>query len=106
MPGKVNPVIAESVIQVCAQVQGNDQVVALGNEWGNFELNTMMPVVAHNLLQYLAILASASVNFAGQCIARLAATTTGPEPPHGGLSLAPPLAPGAGYDKAAETANN
>ena len=104
MPGKVNPVIAESVIQVCAQVQGNDQVVALGNQWGNFELNTMMPVVAHNLLQSLAILASASVNFAGQCIAGLAATRTGPELVERGLMLATALAPVVGYDKAAEIA--
>src|SRR5207247_2294228 len=78
MPGKVNPVIAESVLQVCAQVQGNDQVVALGNQWGNFELNTMMPVVAHNLLQAIAILASASRDFAEHAIARLAATRSGP----------------------------
>jgi len=104
MPGKVNPVIAESVLQVCAQVQGNDQVVALGNQWGNFELNTMMPVVAHNLLQAIAILASASRNFAEQCIAGLAATRTGPDLVERGLMLATALAPVVGYDKAAEIA--
>src|SRR5947208_16799150 len=77
MPGKVNPVIAESVLQVCAQVQGNDQVVALGNQWGNFELNTMMPVVADYLLQATTILATASRNFSHDCSAGLWAPTTG-----------------------------
>jgi len=104
MPGKVNPVIAESVLQVCAQVQGNDQVVALGNQWGNFELNTMMPVVAHNLLQSVAILASASRNFAEQCVAGLTATSTGPNLVERGLMLATALAPVVGYDQAAEIA--
>src|SRR5207247_8193576 len=104
MPGKVNPVIAESVLQVCAQVQGNDQVVALGNQWGNFELNTMMPLVTHNLLHAIAILASASRNFAEQCIAGLAATRTGPDLVERGLMLATALAPVVGYDKEAEIA--
>ncbi len=104
MPGKVNPVIAESVIQVCAQVQGNDQVVALGNQWGNFELNTMMPVMAHNLLQSIALLASASKNFAEQCIVGLTATEAGPNLVERGLMLATALAPVVGYDKAAEIA--
>ncbi len=104
MPGKVNPVIAESVIQVCAQVQGDDLVVALGNQWGNFELNTMMPVIAHNLLQAIAILASASKNFAEQCITGLRATRVGPDLVERGLMLATALAPVIGYDKAAEIA--
>jgi len=104
MPGKVNPVIAESVIQVCAQVQGNDLVVALGNQWGNFELSTMMPVIAHNLLQTIAILASASTNLAGQCISGLRATRAGPDAVERGLMLATALAPVVGYDKAAEIA--
>src|SRR5439155_663012 len=76
----------------------------LGNQWGNFELNTMMPVVAHNLLQAIAILASASRNFAEQCIAGLAATRTGPDLVERGLMLATALAPVVGYDKAAEIA--
>src|SRR5712692_2780227 len=104
MPGKVNPVIAESVIQVCAQVQGDDLVVALGNQWGNFELNTMMPVMAHNLLQSIALLASASKNFAEQCIVGLTATEAGPNLVERGLMLATALAPVVGYDKAAEIA--
>ncbi|HEY3247315.1 MAG TPA: class II fumarate hydratase [bacterium] len=104
MPGKVNPVIAESVMQVCVQVQGNDLAVALGNQWGNFELNTMMPVIAHNLLRSIELLAAVSANFAEQCIAGLRATPRGPELVERGLMLATALAPVVGYDKAAEVA--
>jgi len=104
MPGKVNPVIAESVIQACAQVQGNDLVVGLGNQWGNFELNTMMPIIAHNLLQAIALLGAVSRNFATQCIAGLEATRHGPELVERGLMLATALAPVVGYDQAAEIA--
>ncbi len=104
MPGKVNPVIAESVIQACAQVMGNDTVVAIGNEWGNFELNTMMPVIAHNLLGEIGLLAAVSRNFARQCIQGLEATERGPESVERGLMLATALAPVIGYDAAAEIA--
>ncbi len=104
MPGKVNPVITESVIQACAQVQGNDLVVALGNQWGNFELNTMMPVIAHNLLQSIELLAAVSANFAAQCVDGLNATPRGPALVEQGLMLATALAPAIGYDKAAEIA--
>ncbi|HEV8338976.1 MAG TPA: class II fumarate hydratase [bacterium] len=102
MPGKVNPVIAESLIQVCAQVQGNDLVVALGNQWGNFELNTMMPVIAHNLLQSIALLGAASANFAAQCVDGLEATRRGPDLVEEGLITATALAPAIGYDRTAE----
>ena len=104
MPGKVNPVIAESVIQACAQVQGNDLVVALGNQWGNFELNTMMPVMTHNLLWSIELLAAESANFATQCVAGLAATPRAAELVERGLMLTTALAPVVGYDKAAEIA--
>jgi fumarate hydratase class II len=104
MPGKVNPVIAESVIQACAQVQGNDLVVALGNQWGNFELNTMMPVIAHNLLWSIDLLAAESTNFAIQCVAGLTATPRAAELVERGLMLTTALAPVVGYDKAAEIA--
>jgi fumarate hydratase class II len=104
MPGKVNPVIAESVLQVCAQVQGNDLAVALGNQWGNFELNTMMPLIAHNLLHSIALLAAVSANFATQCIAGLRATPRASELVERGLMLATALAPVVGYDKAADVA--
>ena len=56
MPGKVNPVIAESVAMICAQVMGNDQAVSIAGQSGNFELNVMMPVAAHNLLESIEIL--------------------------------------------------
>ncbi len=104
MPGKVNPVIAESVIQACSQVVGNDLVVAVGNEWGSFELNTMMPVMAHNLLGSLALLAAASQGFARRCIQGLEATGRGPESVERGLMLATALAPAIGYDAAAKVA--
>ncbi len=104
MPGKVNPVIPESVIQVCAHVLGNDLVVAVGNTWGNFELNTMMPVMGYNLLQAISLLANASRNFARQCIRGLRATNRGPETVERGLMLATALAPVIGYDAAAQIA--
>jgi len=104
MPGKVNPVIAESVIQACAQVQGNDLVVALGNQWGNFELNLMMPVIAHNLLWSIGLLAAESTNFATQCVTGLQVTPRAAELVERGLMLTTALAPVIGYDKAAEIA--
>ena len=68
MPGKVNPVICEAVCQVCAQVIGNDAVVAFGGAAGNFELNVMMPVIAENLLGSIGLLASASRLLADRCV--------------------------------------
>ncbi len=104
MPGKVNPVIAEALIQVCAQVVGNDTAVVMGGQLGYFELNTMMPVVAHNLLESVCLLSSAAANFADQCVAGLAATDTGPQKVEAGLMLTTALAPVVGYDQAAEIA--
>ena len=63
MPGKVNPVIPESLIQVCAQVIGNDSAITLGGLSGNFELNVMMPLIAYNLLQSIRLLANAVDQF-------------------------------------------
>ncbi len=68
MPGKVNPVICESMMMVCAQVMGNDLVVSIGNERGNFQLNVMMPVIARNLLESIRILGNASVMLADKAI--------------------------------------
>ncbi len=68
MPGKVNPVIAEAVMQVAAQVIGNDAAVAFSGAMGNFELNVMLPVMARNLLESIRILASVSRVFATKCI--------------------------------------
>lgn len=71
MPGKVNPVIEESVCMIAAQVIGNDATITIAAQSGNFELNVMLPVVAHNLLQSIEILANGSANFARQSIAKL-----------------------------------
>ena len=73
MPGKVNPVVPEAVLQVCAQVLGNDSVVAVSGAAGNFELNVMLPVIARNLLESIRLLASVSRAFADKCIAGIEA---------------------------------
>lgn len=73
MPGKVNPVIEESLTMVCAQVIGNDVTVTIGGQSGNFELNVMLPVVAHNLLESITILANSTRNFADRSVSRLTA---------------------------------
>jgi fumarate hydratase class II len=104
MPGKVNPVIAESAMMVAAQVIGNDATIALAGQGGNFELNTMLPLIAYNLLQSIEILGSAAANLADQTVTGLEATERGPELVENGLMLATALAPEAGYDKAAEIA--
>jgi fumarate hydratase class II len=69
MPGKVNPVVPEAVCQVVAQVVGNDAAVAFGGAAGNFELNVMLPVIARNLLESIALLASVSRALADKCVA-------------------------------------
>jgi len=102
MPGKVNPVIAESAMMVAAQVIGNDTTIALAGQGGNFELNTMLPLIAYNLLQSIDILGSAASNLADQTVAGLEATERGPELVENGLMLATALAPEVGYDKAAD----
>ncbi|MBA3425982.1 MAG: class II fumarate hydratase [Rubrobacteraceae bacterium] len=102
MPGKVNPVIAESATMVAAQVIGNDATIAIAGQSGNFELNVMLPVLAYNLLQSIALLATTADNLTDQCISGIKATERGPELVEQGLMLATALAPGIGYDKAAE----
>jgi fumarate hydratase class II len=104
MPGKVNPVIAESVAMVCAQVIGNDVTINVAGQSGNFELNVMMPVAAFNLLQSIAILATSAENFATQCIDGLVATKQGPLMVERGLMTGTALAPVIGYDAAANIA--
>ena len=71
MPGKVNPVIEEATNMVCAQVIGNDAAITVGGLNGNFELNVMLPVVAHNLLESIRILANNAVNFADLSVSKL-----------------------------------
>jgi fumarate hydratase, class II len=101
MPGKVNPVIAESVCMVCAQVMGNHTTITIAGQSGNFEINVMMPVSTYNLLQSISLLASASRNFTEQCIKGIKATARGPEMVERGLAICTSLAPFIGYDAAA-----
>jgi len=105
MPGKVNPVIPEAVIQVAAQVIGNDHAVALGGLGGQLELNAMIPLIAHNLLGSIRLLANASRVFAQRAIRGLEADRARAE---GGiersLAMVTALAPRIGYDRAAEIA--
>jgi fumarate hydratase class II len=102
MPGKVNPVIAESVCMVCAQVMGNHTAITVAGQAGNFEINVMMPVTAYNLLQSTSLLAAVARNFTRQCIQGLKATTKGPEMVERGLAICTSLAPVIGYDAAAD----
>jgi fumarate hydratase, class II len=102
MPGKVNPVIAESVAMVAAQVMGNDATIAIAGQSGNFELNVMLPLIAYNLLQSIELLSNAAENLTNQCVSGIEATERGPELVEQGLMLATALAPVIGYDRAAE----
>jgi fumarate hydratase, class II len=105
MPGKVNPVIAESVLMVCAQVIGHDATISWAAASGAFELNTMMPVIAYDILASLELLAAASRNFAEQCIAGLEANQTRLfESLDRSLALATSLTPEIGYERAAALA--
>ena len=105
MPGKVNPVIPESVCQVSAQVIGNDATISVAGQSGNFEINVMMPVSAYNLLQSIDLLATASSNLAIQCIDGLKAPTKGPEMVDKGLAIVTTLVPYIGYDASASIAH-
>ncbi|MEO7018778.1 MAG: class II fumarate hydratase [Ktedonobacteraceae bacterium] len=104
MPGKVNPVIAESVTMVCAQVMGNHTTITIAGQAGNFEINVMMPVATYNLLQSINLLATSAHNFSEQCIKGIKATTRGPEMVERGLAICTSLAPVIGYDAAASIA--
>ena len=104
MPGKVNPVIPESVCQVAAQVIGNDAAIAVGGQSGNFEINVMMPVCAYNLLQSIDLLSAAARNLDAQCVRGLQATAKGPEMVERGLAIVTTLVPHIGYDESAAIA--
>jgi fumarate hydratase class II len=102
MPGKVNPVIPESLIQVCAQVIGNDAAITLGGLSGNFELNVMMPVIAYNLIQSIHLLSNAVNTFTRRCVEGLEADRERCEEMiEKSLALATALTPKVGYDEAA-----
>ena len=105
MPGKVNPVIPESLIQVCAQVIGNDTAITLGGLGSYFELNLMMPLLAHNLLESIRLLANAVENFSSRCVKELAADRKRCEEMiEKSLALATALTPRIGYNEAARIA--
>ncbi len=105
MPGKVNPVICESVMMACAQVMGNDVVITVSNTHGNFELNVMLPIIAHNLLQSITILGNAARLLADKAIAGFTVNRKRVEERVGqNPILVTALNPIIGYDKAAEIA--
>ena len=105
MPGKINPVIAESLLMVCAQVIGYDATIAWCCAAGNFELNVMMPVMAYDLLHSIEILASGSRNFARRCIAGLETDEAKAAAfVEQSLAMGTALAPEIGYEKAAAIA--
>ncbi|HET9344456.1 MAG TPA: class II fumarate hydratase [Candidatus Limnocylindrales bacterium] len=104
MPGKVNPVIVESLTMVVARVVGNDATIGFAQTGSLLELNVMLPVTAVALLESIALLAAASRNFADRCVSGITATARGPELVEQGLMLATALAPEIGYDAAAALA--
>ena len=105
MPGKVNPVISEMMMQVSAQVIGNDNTITFSSANGNFELNTMLPVMAHNLLESISILSSSTDVFNDKLITDLEANTDKlQENIQRNSILVTALVPQLGYDKAAEIA--
>jgi fumarate hydratase class II len=103
MPGKINPVIPEAVMMVAMQVFGNDVTVTAAAASGNFELNVALPVIAHNLIQSITILANACDVFVSKCIAGIVANKEHMERLAAqNAILATALTPYIGYDKAAE----
>ncbi len=102
MPGKVNPVIPEVVVQVAAQVIGNDTAITQGGQGGFFELNTMLPLIAHNLLQSIDLLASAASLLAAKCVDGIEANRERCRANvEQSLALVTYLVPAIGYDRAA-----
>ena len=106
MPGKVNPVIVESLTMVVARVVGNDATVAFAQTGSFLELNVMLPVTAVAMLESIALLSAAAENFSARAIEGLDATERGPQLVEQGLMLATALAPVIGYDEAAKLAKD
>jgi fumarate hydratase class II len=103
MPGKVNPVVCEVVLQVSAQVIGNDAAITVGGLQGQLELNVRIPLIARNLLQSIALLSSTSELLAEKCVDGIEANLAGCEASaEGTLATATALNPYIGYDKGAE----
>ncbi|MER0216548.1 MAG: class II fumarate hydratase [Nitrosomonas sp.] len=105
MPGKVNPTQSEAMTMVCCQVMGNDVAVNMGGALGNFELNVMKPLIIHNFLQSVRLLADAMVSFNDHCATGIEANIERIDAlMHNSLMLVTALNPHIGYDKAAEIA--
>jgi fumarate hydratase class II len=105
MPGKVNPVIAEALIMVCAQVIGNDSAITIGGLYANFQLNTMLPLIARNLLQQISLLSGGCTIFTNKLLLGLVAEGARIEAANErSLALVTGLVPVIGYDRAAEIA--
>src|SRR5438128_2237650 len=105
MPGKVNPVIAESLLMAAAQVIGNDLTVTVGGQSGVFELNVMMPVMAHNVLESIRLLAASAKNFSDRCVSGIQANRDrANDTIEKSLAMCTALAPEIGYDAAAAIA--
>ena len=103
MPGKVNPVIPEVVLQVSAQVIGNDSAITIAGSQGNFELNVRVPLIARNLLDSIRLLTNTSRIFAEKCVEGIQANAEGANhSAEATLAAATALNPHIGYDKAAE----
>jgi fumarate hydratase class II len=102
MPGKVNPVIAESLLMICAQVMGHDAAITWGCAAGNFELNVMMPVIAYDLLDSIELLNAGVRNFAARCVKGIESNRHNAGAlVEQSLAMATPLATEIGYDLAA-----
>ena len=105
MPGKTNPVICEAMIQGCAQVIGNDMAITIGGQGGVFELNLMLPLIAHNLTNSITILSNSTNIFSAKLITGLKANKEKCAGYiEGSLAMCTSLAPVIGYDKAAQIA--
>jgi fumarate hydratase class II len=105
MPGKINPVIPEAVLQVAAQVIGNDTTIMICAQSGNFELNVMLPLLAYNLLQSITLISSAAAVFTEKCITGISANAAKcASDIEKSIALATLLVPYTGYDKAAAVA--
>jgi fumarate hydratase class II len=105
MPAKVNPVICESVMMACAHVMGNDTTVMVCGQHGNFELNVMLPVVAHNVLESVRLLANASRNLADMSVSKIKVNTANvTDKLEKNPILVTALNPLIGYDLAAKIA--
>jgi fumarate hydratase class II len=105
MPGKVNPVIPESIMMICATVIGNDTAITIGGQHGNFELNVMMPMMANHLLESIRLLTNGARNFVDRCISGIVANRErAASLIENSLALVTALAPKIGYDAAAKIA--